>query len=241
LAYKAEKQRDLDEVRLLEWRLLTQVSELQARIKEIDQTRDQYETLPMWKRLAMQTIGKNIETLAEYRAIYERSVQDLLCQLEVAQRRIEELKPEATIPKDLRPEYQELKDDITRLGGSKKIREMLAAEEGTNRQAFIQNKRVVLTTAARVLIDPLFAKVRFDVLIADRRDDADLGCHRLAGQPDYQVHERLDGQQGMGTWPRSGTCRPGRRPTPARVCSTCSKRSSTIGLRVQRGDREWLS
>jgi hypothetical protein len=167
LAYKAEKQRDLDEVKLLEWRLLTQVSELQARIKEIDQTREQYETLPIWKRLAMQTVGKNLETLAEYRVIYERSVQDLLCQLEVTQQRIDELKPEAAIPKDLRPEYQDLKEDVTRLGGTKKIREMLAAEEGTNRQAFIQNKRVILATAARVLIDPLFAKVRFDVLIAE--------------------------------------------------------------------------
>lgn len=167
LAHKAEKQRDLDEVRLLEWRLLTQVSEVQSKIKEIDQTRAQYETLPIWKRLAMQTVGKNLETLAEYRAIYAQSVQDLLAQLETAQQRIDELKPEAAIPKDLRPEYQELKEEVTRLGGTKKIREMLAAEEGTNRQAFIQNKRVVFATAARVLIDPLFAKVRFDVLIAE--------------------------------------------------------------------------
>jgi hypothetical protein len=168
LGYKAEKQRDLDEIRLLEWRLLTQMSELQAKIKEIDQTREQYETLPIWKRLAMQTVGKNLETLKDYRAIYERSVQDLLEQLEVAQQRIEQLKPEAAIPKDLRPEYQDLKEDVLRLGGIKKIREMLMAEEGTNRQAFMQNRRVVVTTAARVLIDPLFAKVRFDVLIADQ-------------------------------------------------------------------------
>jgi hypothetical protein len=94
-------------------------------------------------------------------------VQGLLSQLEVAQQRIEELKPEAAIPKDVRPEYNDLKDEIRRLGGTKKIREMLAAEEGTNRQAFLQNKRVVLTTAARVATDPLFTKVRFDVLIAD--------------------------------------------------------------------------
>ncbi|MEK6618982.1 MAG: AAA domain-containing protein, partial [Nitrospirota bacterium] len=66
-----------------------------------------------------------------------------------------------------RPEYNELKEEITRLGGTKKIRELLAAEEGTNRQAFIQNKRVVATTATRVVADPLFGRVRFDVLIAD--------------------------------------------------------------------------
>jgi hypothetical protein len=168
LAHKAEKQRDLDEVRLLEWRLLTQMSEIQAKIKEIDQTREQYETLPIWKRLAMQSVGKNLETLKDYRAIYEGSVQELLAQLDVAQQRIEQLKPEAAIPKDLRPEYQELKEDVLRLGGVKKIREMLMAEEGTNRQAFMQNRRVVVATAARVLTDPLFAKVRFDVLIADQ-------------------------------------------------------------------------
>ncbi|MBM3395145.1 MAG: hypothetical protein FJY37_11015, partial [Betaproteobacteria bacterium] len=56
---------------------------------------------------------------------------------------------------------------MKRLGGTKQIRELLAVEEGTNRQAFVQNKRLVATTAARVASDPLFAKVRFDVLIAD--------------------------------------------------------------------------
>jgi hypothetical protein len=43
----------------------------------------------------------------------------------------------------------------------------LAAQEDTNRQAFVQNRRVIVTTAARVAVDPLFRKVRFDVLIAD--------------------------------------------------------------------------
>jgi hypothetical protein len=167
LAYKAEKQRDLDEVKLLEWRLLTQLGELQGKIKEGDATVAEYERIPVWKRLAMQTMGKNLASLAEYRTIYERMVLDLMSQLEVAQHRIEELKPEAAIPNDLRPEYNDLKEEIARLGGTKKIREMLAAEEGTNRQAFIQNKRVVLATAARVVTDPLFAKVRFDVLVAD--------------------------------------------------------------------------
>ncbi|MEW6542894.1 MAG: AAA domain-containing protein [Nitrospirota bacterium] len=167
LAYKAQKQRDLDEVKLLEWRLLTQLSELQGKIKEIAQTLADYESLPIWKRLAMQTMGKNVQTLGEHRAIYEQQIQGLLAELEIAKHRIEELAPEAAIPKDLRPEYTELKQEIKRLGGTKKIREMLAAEEGTNRQAFIQNKRVVVTTAARVVSDPLFSKVRFDVLIAD--------------------------------------------------------------------------
>jgi hypothetical protein len=119
------------------------------------------------KRLAMQALGKNTTSLAEYNAIYEQQIKDLKRELEVAQRRIAELTPEATIPKDLKPEYKELKDEVKRLGGTKKIRELLAAEEGTNRQAFLQNKRLVATTAARVASDPLFAKVRFDVLIAD--------------------------------------------------------------------------
>jgi hypothetical protein len=39
--------------------------------------------------------------------------------------------------------------------------------EDMNRQAFIQNRRLVVTTASRVLSDPLFSRVRFDVLIAD--------------------------------------------------------------------------
>src|SRR5688500_2347762 len=167
LAYKAEKQRDLDEVKLLEWRLLTQISDLQAKIKEIDTTLAEYQAIPIWKRLALQTVGKNVESLAEYRTIYDSTIQGIMTELETAQQRIAELKPEAAIPKELRPEYQELKEDVTRLGGTKKIRELLAAEEGTNRQAFIQNKRIIVTTAARIVSDPLFSKVRFDVMLAD--------------------------------------------------------------------------
>lgn len=167
LAYKAQKQRDLDEVKLLEWRLLTQLSDLQRKIKEIAATLTEYESLPIWKRLAMQAGGKNVESLKEYRTIYEGQVQDLMAELEVAKQRIDELKPEAAIPKDLRPEYADLKEEIKKLGGTKKIRELLAAEEDTNRQAFLQNKRLVATTAGRVASDPLFGRVRFDVLVAD--------------------------------------------------------------------------
>lgn len=167
LAYKAQKQRDLDEVKLLEWRLLTQLTELQDKIKEIDATVSAYESLPIWKRLGMQAVGKNLESLAEYRTLYEQQVQGLRRELDVAKRRIEELAPEAAVPKDLRPEFEELKAEVKRLGGTKKIRELLAAEEGTNRQAFIQNRRLVATTAARVVADPLFGRVRFDVLLAD--------------------------------------------------------------------------
>jgi len=105
--------------------------------------------------------------LAEYRTIYEATIHGIMVELETAQQRIAELKPEAAIPKELRPEYQELKEDVVRLGGTKKIRELLAAEEGTNRQAFIQNKRLIITTAARVVSDPLFNKVRFDVMLVD--------------------------------------------------------------------------
>src|SRR5574342_239258 len=67
----------------------------------------------------------------------------------------------------MRPEFDDLKEDIVRLGGTKKIRELLAAEEDTNRQAFIQNRRLLVTTASRVMSDPLFRRVRFDVLLAD--------------------------------------------------------------------------
>lgn len=167
LAYKAEKQRDLSEVQNLEWRLLAQMSDCQHEIKDIDATLVGYEAFPIWKRLAMQTVGKNVATLTDSRAIYETQIQSLLGEVEVAKHRIEELKPEAALPKDLRPEYDDLKEEMTRLGGTRKIRELLAAQEGTNRLAFIQTKRLVATTAARVIADPLFSRVRFDALIAD--------------------------------------------------------------------------
>jgi len=167
LAYKRDKQKDLNEVKLLEWRLLTQLSDWQGKVKGIDKILADYEALPIWKRMGMQFAGKNVETLAEYRVIYEGKIQGLMKEVEVAQTRIKELIPEATIPKDLRPEYDELKEEIKRLGGTKKIREMLSAGEGTNRQAFAQNKRIMATTPGRILTDPLFRKVPYDLLIVD--------------------------------------------------------------------------
>jgi hypothetical protein len=167
LAYKGQKQKDLDEVRLLEWRLLTQVSDLQAKVKDVNATLAEYENLPLFKRLSLQVVGKNVESLHQYLELYESQCAELRGELDVAKMRIDELVPEAAVPKDMRPEFAELKEEIVRLGGTKKIRELLAAEEDTNRQAFIQNRRLVVTTASRVLNDPLFSRVRFDVLIAD--------------------------------------------------------------------------
>lgn len=167
LAYKRDRQKDLNEVKLLEWRLLTELSEWQSKIKHIDSIVGEYEAIPIWKRIAMQTAGKNVKTLGEYRVLYEQKIQHLMKEVEIAQRRIRELTPEATIPKDMRPEYDELKEEISRLGGTKKIREMLSAGEGTNRQAFLQNKRIVATTPERIILDPVFKRVRFDVLIID--------------------------------------------------------------------------
>ncbi len=167
LAYKGQKQKDLDEVRLLEWRLLTQLSDLQAKIKDVNATLAEYENLPLFRRLSLQAVGKNVESLHQYLELYESQCAELRGELDVAKARINELVPEAAVPKDMRPEFDELKEDIVRLGGTKKIRELLAAEEDTNRQAFIQNRRLVVTTASRVLSDPLFSRVRFDVLIAD--------------------------------------------------------------------------
>ena len=167
LAYKGQKQRDLDEVRLLEWRLLTQVTDLQAKIKDIHVTLAEYENLPLLRRLSLQAVGKNVESFHQYLGLYESQCVELKGELDVAKARINDLLPEAAVPKDMQPEFNELKEEIVRLGGTKKIRELLAAEEDTNRQAFIQNRRLVVTTASRVLSDPLFSRVRFDILIAD--------------------------------------------------------------------------
>jgi len=167
LAYKAQKQRDLDEVRLLEWRLLTQLGELQTKLAGVKTTLTEYENLPLLRRLSMQAVGKNVESLHQYQVLYEKQIDELTKELDIAKVRIEELVPEAAVPRDMRPEFDELKEDIAKLGGTKKIRELLAAEENTNRQAFIQNRRLVVTTPRRVASDPLFSRVRFDVLIVD--------------------------------------------------------------------------
>lgn len=188
LAYKAQKQKDLDEVRLLEWRLLTQVSDIQAKIKEVHTILAEYESLPLLRRLSLQAVGKNVESLHQYIELYESQCTDLRKELDAAKARIDELVPEAAVPKGMRPEFDEIKEEIVRLGGTKKIRELLAAEEDTNRQAFMQNRRLVVTTGSRVLTDPLFSRIRFDVLIADE-------APWIAGAPLLGaaglVHERI--------------------------------------------------
>ena len=78
LAYKGHKQKDLDEVRLLEWRLLTQLSELQDKQKEAQATLAEYESLPLLRRLTMQAVGKNVESLHQYLALYESQMVGLI-------------------------------------------------------------------------------------------------------------------------------------------------------------------
>lgn len=167
LAGKAQKQKDLDEVRLLEWRLVTQLRDVQAKLAEVGATLAEYENLTLFQRLTMQTVGKNVESLTQYRALYQRQIEGLNQELDVAKGRIRQLVPEAAVPRELRQEAEDLKEAVTKLGGTKKIRELLAAEADPNRQAFIQNRRLVAATPVRVASDPLFSRVRFDVLIAD--------------------------------------------------------------------------
>ena len=167
LAHKRQKQKDLDEVRSLKWRLLTQLSELQTKMAEVVATLTEYENLPLLRRLGMQAVGKNVESLQQYRVLYQKQVDELTQELDIAEVRIQELVPEAVVPRGIRPEFDDLSEDIAKLGGIKKIRELLAAEEDTNRQTFIQNRRLVAATPVRVASDPLFSRVRFDVLIAD--------------------------------------------------------------------------
>lgn len=167
MTHKGHKQKDLDEVRLLEWRLVTRLRDLQVKLAEVDTTLAEYETLPLFQRLTMQAVGKNTDSLNQYRILYQRQIDGLDKEIDLAKARIQELVPQAAISRELRQEYDDLKEAITKLGGTKKIRELLAAEADPNRQAFIQNRRLVAATPMRVASDPLFSRVRFDVLIAD--------------------------------------------------------------------------
>ena len=167
LVQKEAKQRDLDEVRLLEWRQVTQLRDLQVKMADVVNTQKEFEKLPLLQRLTMQAVGKNAESLKQYRALYQSQMDQLNHELDMTQKRIQELVPEAAVPRGMRAEFEQLKEDITKLGGTKKVRELLAAQEEPNRQAFIQNRRLVTATPTRVASDPLFNRVRFDVLIAD--------------------------------------------------------------------------
>jgi hypothetical protein len=167
LAAKAHKQKDLDEVRLLEWRLVSQLRDVQVKLAEVTTTLTEYAGLSLFQRLSMQAVGRNVDSLKQYQTLYQRQVDGLNQELDVAKARIQQLVPEAAVPKDLRPEFDELKEHVIKLGGTKKIRELLAAEEDPNRQAFIQNRRLVAATPTRVASDPLFSRVRFDILVAD--------------------------------------------------------------------------
>jgi hypothetical protein len=167
LSQKEAKQKDLDEVRLLEWRLVTQLRDLQVRLADVQKTLKEFENLPLFQRLTMQTVGKNAESLKQYCSLYQGQMDQLSQELDVAKGRIQQLVPEAAVPRGTRAEFEELKEQLAKLGGTKKVRELLAAEENPNRQAFIQNRRLVAATPTRVASDPLFSRVRFDVLIVD--------------------------------------------------------------------------
>lgn len=167
LSQKETKQKDLDEVRLLEWRLVTQLRDLQVRMADVQKTLGEFENLPLFQRLTMQAVGKNVESLTQYCALYQGQMDRLNKELDVAKVRIQQLAPEATVPRGTRAEFDELKEYIAKLGGTKKVRELMAAEENPNRQAFIQNRRVVAATPTRAASDPLFSRVRFDALMVD--------------------------------------------------------------------------
>lgn len=185
---KAQKQKDLDEVRLLEWRLVSQLRDLQAQSADVETTLTQYENLPLFQRLTMQAVGKNRESLDQYRRLYQRQMETLHKEIDLAQSRIRELAPEAAVSRDLKQEYDELKEAMAKLGGTKKIRELLAAEADPNRQAFLQHRRLVAATPGRVAGDPLFGRVRFDVLVVDEAPRI-AGVHLLAAAG--LVRERL--------------------------------------------------
>ena len=167
LSQKEAKQKDLDEVRLLEWRLVTQLRDLQVKMADVQKTLKDFEHLPLFQRLTMQAVGKNAESLKQYCALYQGQMDQLNNELDVAKGRIQQLAPEAAVPSGKRAEFEELQEQIAKLGGTKKVRELLAAEEHPNRQAFIQNRRLVAATPMRVASDPLFSRVRFDVLMVD--------------------------------------------------------------------------
>lgn len=167
LAQKEAKQKDLDEVRALEWRLVTQLRELQVRLADAEATLKQFENLSLFQRLSMQALGKNPESLKQYCELYQSRMDHLDKEIDIAKERIRQLVPEAAVPRGTRAEFDELKEYIAKLGGAKKVRELMAAEEHPNRQAFLQNRRLVAATPTRVASDPLFSQVRFDVLIVD--------------------------------------------------------------------------
>jgi len=138
-----------------------------VRMADAENTLKQFENLSLFQRLSMQAVGKNAESLKQYCELYQSQMDQLDQEIDVAKARIQQLVPEAAVPRGARAEFEELKEFITKLGGAKKVRELMAAEEHPNRQAFLQNRRLVAATPTRVASDPLFNQVRFDVLIVD--------------------------------------------------------------------------
>jgi hypothetical protein len=121
LAYKGHKQKDLDEVRLLEWRLLTQVSDLQGKQEEAQTTLAEYENLPLLRRLTMQAVGEGCGLAPSVpRPVRDsnRRVDERTRHCQGSHRRT--MVPEAAVPKDMRPEFEDLKEEIVRLGGDQK-------------------------------------------------------------------------------------------------------------------------
>ena len=167
LAYKGQKQRDLNEVKLLEWRLLAQVSEYQGRIKDIDKTLADYERLPIWKRLGLQTVGKNVATLGEYRRIDEEKIVGLMKQVEIAQARIENCHPKRLYRKRCGRNTRNSKRKSRGWAEQKKFARCWPREKPRIGKPSCRTNDWSRATPGRVITDPLFTRVRFDVLIAE--------------------------------------------------------------------------
>src|SRR5207247_676808 len=126
--YKTENKNVRAELRQLNMRLLTALGEAQAQIKRLQGVLGAYETLPVWQRLSMQAVGSNVATMQENCVLYEAQKHEYMHELEIVQARIDELKPQAQLDPEMRPEYEELKEEIERLGGAAKVRDVLAME-----------------------------------------------------------------------------------------------------------------
>ena len=106
---------------------MTQLSDYQAKIKDIDAT---------WRSMNSCRFGnvcpcrpwEKCRNPSRIQVIYERYSAGLRKEVDIANSGSKSSFPKRRFPKELKPEFAELKEDVIHLGGTKKIRELLAAK-----------------------------------------------------------------------------------------------------------------
>ena len=173
VAFAQEKTQDLEEIEVLEDRILDQISTLERKDTDLRIHVETYEDLPLWQRLSMQIGGKNPPTMKKMRSWCAKQLERLQKELGALQPRLSQARQEAYLSPDVWLEYEHIMESFDQRGGLEKVRSLIAQQQGTS-DHFLQRRGLVAATAGCIASHDLFNELSFDTVIVDGFDTVPL-------------------------------------------------------------------